>query len=216
MAILDWKCKLHINLHITITWALDVVWMYMYRSYLHKRHSFLFTTFQIQMVSKHFWTLNFNFQWNTSFDPFQSMRNKCCFHEIEAESGNIVMYIVYKSRQNWAGIQHGNILKGKYVHKILTHTCNSVSGTTHSSAVFFHPSAADMYITDYLDEFCMEFPRHVCMVRMYAVLRQKSSISDVVMKYALKHPNGNLRHPYDDELASRFYIGNIVQHSEDV
>ncbi|XP_071490369.1 3'-5' exoribonuclease HELZ2-like [Diadema antillarum] len=61
-------------------------------------------------------------------------------------------------------------------------------------------SAADLYITEHLHQFCQETRDLVRMVRMYAVERQKSTISETVMKYVLLDEAGNLRHPYDDEL----------------
>nr|XP_054758115.1 helicase with zinc finger domain 2-like [Lytechinus pictus] len=62
-------------------------------------------------------------------------------------------------------------------------------------------SAADLYITEHLDEFCSEHPGTVYMVRMYSVTRQTGTIHEKVMKYVLKDDQGNLRHPYDQELS---------------
>eukprot|EP00057_Strongylocentrotus_purpuratus_P033405 XP_791308.3 PREDICTED: helicase with zinc finger domain 2 [Strongylocentrotus purpuratus] len=62
-------------------------------------------------------------------------------------------------------------------------------------------SAADLYITEHLDQFCCESPGLVYMVRMYAIIRSKATIHEKVMKYVLKDEEGNLRHPYDQELS---------------
>lgn len=64
-------------------------------------------------------------------------------------------------------------------------------------------SAADLYITEHLDQFCCESPGLVYMVRMYAVIRSKATIHEKVMKYVLKDEEGNLRHPYDRELSGK-------------